>query len=99
MSPDGSIVETNAPLVRSHCRENRRLMEDFAAAVKELFGLHEQQFYAILDGEEDCNRFDLLIHMANEKKQQAKYAYIRHMEAHGCWNTDALSISSGTRSC
>jgi hypothetical protein len=96
MLANGSIVETNGPLVHSHCRESRRLMGEFAATVKELFGLHEQQFYAILDGDEDCNRFDLLIHMANEKKQQAKYAYLRHLESHGCWNVDVLSISSGT---
>jgi hypothetical protein len=30
-------------------------------------------------------------HMANEKKQAAKYAYIRHLESHGCSNFDALN--------
>jgi hypothetical protein len=99
MLANGEIAETNGPLVHSYCRENRRLMEEFAATVKELFRLHEEQFYSILDGDEDCNRFDVLLHMANEKKQQAKYAYLRHVESHGCWNADVLSICSGTRSC
>jgi hypothetical protein len=98
MLANGSIVETNRASGHSYCEENRRLMEEFAGAVKELFRLHEEQFYSILDGEEDCNRFDLLIHTANEKKQQAKYAYLRHVESHGCWNADVLSISAATRS-
>jgi len=46
--------------------------------------LHEQQFLAIVAGDLDSNRFDLLIHMANEKKQQAKYAYLQHVDTHGC---------------
>ncbi|HEV8148498.1 MAG TPA: hypothetical protein VGP79_19040 [Bryobacteraceae bacterium] len=52
--------------------------------MKELIDLHEQQFKAILDGDSECQRFDVLIHMANEKKQLAKYAYVRHVEDHGC---------------
>jgi hypothetical protein len=46
--------------------------------------LHEQQFLAIVGGDLDSHRFDLLIHMANEKKQQVKYAYLQHVETHGC---------------
>ena len=70
-------------------------MEDFADAVKELLALHEQQFQAIVQGDPECNRFDLLIHMANEKKQEAKYAYLRHVESHGCSNFDAITNASG----
>jgi hypothetical protein len=32
-----------------------------------------------------------LIHMANERKQAAKYAYLRHVEAHGCSDFNALN--------
>jgi hypothetical protein len=32
-----------------------------------------------------------LIHMANEKKQQVKYDYLRHVEAHGCSDYNALN--------
>jgi hypothetical protein len=56
----------------------------FGEAVQELLLLHEQQFLAIVAGDLESNRFDLLIHMANEKKQQAKYAYLQHVETHGC---------------
>ncbi|HEY3837645.1 MAG TPA: hypothetical protein VGL72_13785 [Bryobacteraceae bacterium] len=46
--------------------------------------LHERQFLAVVEGDPDANRFDLLIHTANEKKQAAKYVYMTHMETHGC---------------
>ena len=68
----------------SGCEEHDRLLDAFGAAVQEVLKLHEQQFLAIVDGDDECNRFDLLIHMANETKQAAKYAYIRHVESHGC---------------
>ncbi len=67
-----------------YCQEKQQLLEAFGQIVQELTILHEQQFLAIVDGDSDCNRFDLLIHLANEKKQQAKYAYMSHMETHGC---------------
>lgn len=66
------------------CVENRKLLDEFGAAVHDLLKLHEDQFQAIIQGDTDSNRFDLLIHMANEKKQLAKYAYLRHVESHGC---------------
>jgi hypothetical protein len=66
------------------CDEERRLLDEFGVAVHELLTLHEVQFAAIVQGDTDSDRFDLLIHMANEKKLQAKYAYIRHVESHGC---------------
>ena len=46
--------------------------------------LHEHQFIAVVEGDIDSTRFDLLIHMANEKKRDAKYALMRHIEEHGC---------------
>jgi hypothetical protein len=66
------------------CAEQRRLLDMFGEAVQELMLLHEQQFLAIVAGDLESHRFDLLIHMANEKKQQAKYAYLHHVETHGC---------------
>jgi hypothetical protein len=73
-------TESNATV----CSQQRRLLDMFGEAVQELLLLHEQQFLAIVAGDLDSNRFDLLIHMANEKKQQAKYAYLQHVDTHGC---------------
>ena len=74
------------------CEEHRRLMENFAAAVKQLLALHQQQFEVAVHGDADCTRFDLLIHTANERKQEAKYAYLRHVEEHCCNRFDAVII-------
>lgn len=63
-------------------------MDNFATTTKELLDLYQQQFQAIIQGDPDC-RFDSLIHMANEKRQIAKYAYALHVESHGCLNVDA----------
>jgi hypothetical protein len=73
-----------------YCKEDRRLLEAFGDTVRELLLLHEQQFLAIMNGDPDSDRFDLLIHMANEKKQQVKYSYLRHLETHGCSKNDDI---------
>jgi len=66
------------------CAEQRRLLDMFGEAVQEMLLLHEQQFVSIVAGDLESHRFDLLIHMANERKQQAKYAYLQHVDTHGC---------------
>jgi hypothetical protein len=66
------------------CAERQKLLEAFGAAAKELAVIQDQQITAVIDGDEDFNRFDLLLHMAQEKKEHAKYAYLLHVEQHGC---------------
>jgi hypothetical protein len=46
--------------------------------------VHEQQFLAVAGGDETADRFDLMIHAANECKLSAKYSYMTHLEEHGC---------------
>lgn len=67
-----------------YCAEAHRLLEAFGEAVGELMMLHQQQFLAFIDGDSDAGRFDLLAHDALEKKLNAKYAYLAHLDAHGC---------------
>jgi len=67
-----------------YCKEAQELLDAFAEVVRELIRLHEEQFQSIVQGEIESTRFDDLIHMANEKKNDAKYTYLRHVEAHGC---------------
>jgi two-component system, chemotaxis family, response regulator Rcp1 len=93
---EGCAMQASNLSASAHCAEHHRLMTGLGAAVKELLALHEQQFQAIVQGDAECNRFDLLIHMANEKKQEAKYAYLRHVESHGCSNIHAAANASGT---
>jgi hypothetical protein len=46
-----------------------------------------------VNGEPDPERYELLIHLANEKRQAAKYAYLTHLEAHGCEKTAASALA------
>ena len=98
---DGELAATQLDSVFgvTGCEEHRLLLDDFGAAVHELLRLHQDQFAAIVQGDEDSSRFDLLIHLANERKQQAKYAYLEHVESHGCASLDASEAraSGGNR--
>jgi hypothetical protein len=66
------------------CDTARNLLQIFIAAVRHMNELHEQQVKAALAGDDEFGRFDVLIHEANEVRQNAKYAYIHHLEEHGC---------------
>jgi len=68
----------------SFCDEKLRLMEDFLAAATDLVTAHNEQVRALIEDDPDFNRFDLVIHMATERKRRAKYAYLAHLEQHGC---------------
>ena len=67
-----------------YCRQAEGLLEALAAVIHELVKLHVDQFQAVIDGDPDSSRFDDLIHMANQRKQDAKYTYLEHLSAHGC---------------
>ncbi|HUB81386.1 MAG TPA: hypothetical protein VMB03_21445 [Bryobacteraceae bacterium] len=66
------------------CEQKYRLLDDFLDAVRELNLLHTQQTQAVIAGDRDFTRFDILIFMAQEKKESAKYAWIAHIESHRC---------------
>jgi hypothetical protein len=46
--------------------------------------LISQQLRAVIAGDSDFARFDVLIHMAQEEKEMAKYAWISHVDSHHC---------------
>jgi hypothetical protein len=66
------------------CAEKQRLLDEFLAAIREIFALLSQQSQALIDGDSEFSRFDLLLHLAHERKDAAKYALIAHIEAHHC---------------
>ena len=74
-----------------YCKEAKELLDAFADAIRELIRLHEDQFQALVASDADSQRFDDLIHMANERKHNAKYAYMRHLEIHGCSTIDGTN--------
>jgi hypothetical protein len=66
------------------CEEKQSLINEFVAANHVLLTLQSQQTQAVIDDDIDFLRFDDLIHLAREKKEQAKYTLIAHLEAHHC---------------
>ena len=72
-----------------YCQEAKELLDGFGETVQVLIRLHEEQFQSVVSGDLDSTRFDNLIHLANERKHEAKYAYLHHLETHGCSTYDA----------
>jgi hypothetical protein len=68
----------------AYCPVRVRLTDDFLHAIHHLTQLNSQQSQAIIDGDPDYARFDLLIHMASEAKEEAKYALMSHTQVHNC---------------
>ena len=71
------------------CQQAKDLLDAFGETVQVLVKLHEEQFHSIVGGDLDSTRFDELIHLANERKHEAKYAYLHHLDTHGCSTYDA----------
>jgi len=66
------------------CQAKTRLLGEFLRAVHELHVLQSQQTQAVIDGDPDFGRFDILLHAAQQAKEEAKYALIAHIEVHHC---------------
>lgn len=66
------------------CAEKNRLLGEFLQASREMMALQNQQTQAVIQGDPDFPRFDVLLHLAQERKEVAKYAWIAHVESHGC---------------
>ena len=66
------------------CGEKNRLQQEFLESVRELLALQNQQTQAVIHEDPDFARFDILMHLAQEKKERAKYAWIAHVEQHHC---------------
>jgi hypothetical protein len=91
---DSSVIEdkrasSNSRIPRiAFCEEKNRLLGEFLKVIREVTELQSQQTQAVIDAAADPNcdftRFDVLLHMAQERKERAKYAWIAHVEEHGC---------------
>jgi len=67
-----------------YCQDAEELLGAYGLVVHELVCLHQEQFESVLEGDLDSIRFDNLIHMANQRKSEAKYAYLHNLDTHGC---------------
>jgi hypothetical protein len=66
------------------CPERDRLTKEFTSALRELVDLQNQQIHAVITHDPEFARFDILVEIALQRKREAKYALMRHLEAHGC---------------
>ncbi len=66
------------------CPEKNRLLDEFLKASQAMIALQNQQTQAVIQGDSDFARFDVLLHVAQDRKEMAKYAWIAHVESHGC---------------
>jgi hypothetical protein len=66
------------------CEEKFRLRQEFLEAIHDLNILQSQQIQAVITGDAEFTRFDLLLHFAQQRKDRAKYAWMAHVEAHHC---------------
>jgi hypothetical protein len=66
------------------CEVKQQLLDEFLGSIRELTAIQKEQSQAVIEGDADFSRFDLLLHVAQEKKDSAKYAWIAHVESHGC---------------
>jgi hypothetical protein len=76
--------ENSAKSTKPYCQERHRLSDSLLASVHELMKLLDQQTKAIIENDDDFGRFDDLIHVAHVAKNDAKYALLAHIQAHGC---------------
>jgi hypothetical protein len=49
-----------------------------------MIALQNEQTQAVIQGDSDFPRFDVLLHHAQERKEIEKYVWIAHVESHGC---------------
>ena len=68
----------------AYCAEKHRLIDEFLGTNHVLIDLQNQQVQAVIEQDADFARYDDLIHVAKEQKDQAKYALIAHVEEHQC---------------
>lgn len=66
------------------CAHKKRLQDEFIEAAHNVSRLVSQQVQALIEGDPDFSRFDVLIHMAQEEKEMAKYAWMSHVDSHRC---------------
>jgi len=66
------------------CEIKHRLLDEFTEAIREVILLLSHQSTAVITGDPEFPRYDLLLQLAQERKDAAKYAFIAHVEAHHC---------------
>jgi hypothetical protein len=83
MSHPGQSERVHIPEI-GICEVKKRLRDEFLNAIRQVTLLLSQQAEAVIEWDSEFSRFDGLLHLAQEKREAAKYALIAHIEAHHC---------------
>ena len=91
---DIKTVSVKSHATGLHCQQAKELLEALTDAVRDLVLLEAEQFESLITGDLDT-RFDILINLANERKREAKHAYLYHLGIHDCSKYERIGISPG----
>jgi hypothetical protein len=78
-------MQRNPILTRSEpdfCAQRQDLVDEFVEASRGVIELNATP--GVIEGDPDFARFDDLLHVAREKKNEAKDALIAHLQEHHC---------------
>jgi hypothetical protein len=89
-------ARTHVPEI-GYCEEKQALTDRLLVAIRELTLLHSRQTRAVIDNDQDFPRFDVLLQSAQERKDNAKYAWIEHVESHRCAESGEFELFSVDR--
>jgi hypothetical protein len=86
MRTQGSTTLSRKPSATGliYCEHAKGLLEALTESIRDPVLLQAEQFDSVITGDLDSTCFDILIHSANERKHEAKHAYLDHLDAQGC---------------
>ena len=62
------------------CEVKKRLLDEFLKAIRDVTLLLSHQAEAVIEWDSEFSRFDVPLHLAQQKREAAKYALIAHIE-------------------
>ena len=66
------------------CHEKQRLASVFLQALRSVMHLQNEEASVLLRGAPGLERLDLALQRARERRDEAKLAYMLHVNRHGC---------------
>ena len=70
--------------IKHICAQRQALGSVFLDAVRDLNGLVVAQGRALVQGDTALDQFDAALMRARERRDNAKAAFLAHVQAHGC---------------
>jgi hypothetical protein len=78
------LTDTLPKFAAGYCEEKKRLQDEFLQAAHSINELLSRQTRALIENDPEFARYDALLHHAQSRKEAAKFAWLSHIDAHGC---------------